>query len=55
MLKVPFAGNGTIRTGILKLEKCPFGRGKNWACKKTMDLMKGDCGDKTCVGTQLGV
>lgn len=55
MLKVQFAGNGTIRTEFLKLEMCPFGRAKNWTCKKTMDLMEGDYGDKTCVGTQLGV
>lgn len=55
MLTVPFAGNGTIRREFLKLEKCPFGRAKNWSCKTTMDLMEGDCGGKTCVGTLLGV
>jgi hypothetical protein len=55
MLKAPFAGNGTIRTEFLKLKMCPFGRSKNWSCKITMDLIEGDCGGKTYVGTLLGV
>jgi hypothetical protein len=51
MVKVLFAGDGTIGTEFLKLEKCPFGRAKKWSCKIRMDVMEGDSGDKTCVGT----
>jgi hypothetical protein len=55
MLKVLFAGNSTIRKEFLKIEKCPFGRAKNWKLKIKMDVTEGDCGDETCVGTLLGV